>query len=110
MKYVTKQFLNDSEDESGFIVCTATSEKYDDLSRYHAEHPSASVQVQIGDCSKKVYLDFSIYDDTDVQERITKLNVLINALEALREHIPIVWEQSKKNGAKWLDENKGDEE
>jgi len=49
MKYVTKQFLNDSEDESGFIVCTATSENYDDLSTYHAEHPSASVQVQIGD-------------------------------------------------------------
>lgn len=110
MKYVTKQFLNDSVDESGYIICTATSDKYDELSRYHAEHPSAAVQVQLADCSKKIYLDFSVYEDAHVQKRIHKINILINDLEALREQISVVWEQAKEDSTKWLEDNKGVED
>jgi hypothetical protein len=110
MKYINKQFLNDSADETGFIVVKATSERYEDLTRYYAEHPSCDAEVQIGDCSKKIYLDCSIHKEADLKKRTDKINVLIDNLVGLRDILPVIWADAVLQSTLWLEENKDVEE
>lgn len=110
MKFVNKQFLNDSADETGFIVVKALSDRYEDLTDYYAKNPCCNAEVQIGDCSKKVYLDCSVNKDTDLAKRIAKIDVLIDNLLALKEALPRTWEDAVIQSQKWLEENKDVEE
>lgn len=97
MRLTRKQFLSDSPDETGFIVITAATCRLEDMNDYEAKSPNVSAEVQVGDCSKKVYLDFNIYKDKDVKKRIDKLNVLIDNLIELRESLPDMWQDAQVN-------------
>lgn len=106
MKFITKQFLNDSPNETGYIVVNATTPKFEDMCDWESKCPEVSAQVQIGDCSQKIYLDFSITKDSHVQKRIDKLNVMINALEELKGQLPKMWVDAVQNAEAYKESNK----
>lgn len=106
MILVQKQFLNNSEDETGYIIVKASSPKYEDINNYHAAHPELTAEVQIADCSKKIYLDFSCYKDSDVRKRLDKIDVLINNLLDLRHELPKIYDDAVTQAKLWLDNNR----
>lgn len=99
MRLTTKQFLSDSPDETGFIVIIASSPRVEDMqeSSWYRDNTTVESQVQIGDCSGKVYLNFDVNSEENLKKRIAKLNVLIDNLTELRETLPILWEDAKVN-------------
>jgi hypothetical protein len=106
MKFVNKEFLNDSVNETGFIIVKGKSDRQEDLSEHSAENLYMEAEVQISDCSKKIYLDFSVTKDSDLVKRLAKLDVLINNLVELRTHLPVLWADTQLQAAIWLDNNK----
>lgn len=105
MKFTRKEFLNDSAEETGFIVVKCTSPREEDLETYWAKNPSCDAEIQIGDCSKKVFLDCSVHKDSDVAKRVAKINVLIDNLTLLRDQLSPTWEDAKIVAQKWLEDN-----
>lgn len=99
MRLTRKQFLSDSPDETGFIVVTAQTAREEDLKDddWSFKNPNVAAEVQVGDCSKKVYLDFSVYKDSDLQKRIDKLSIMINNLQELKDNLPTFWEDAVKS-------------
>lgn len=115
MRLTLKQFLSDSPSETGFIVVTAETaqlENVDEEGSWSLKNPNVNAEVQIGDCSKKIYLDFCVYKDSDVQKRIDKINVLIDNLQQLKDALPTMWCDSVRvcTEYKELNKDKNDEE
>lgn len=110
MRLTKKHFLSDSPDETGFIVVTASTPLLEKMEQYDRE-PRVDAEVQVGDCSKKIYLDFNIYKDSDVQKRIDKLSIMINNLQELKDALPTFWCDAVKNAEayKFIIENQDKE-
>lgn len=102
MRHTRKQFLSDSPEESGLIVITASSPRVEDIQECTwYEKGGVECQVQIGDCSQKIYLNFNIEKESDVKKRIDKLNVLIDNLTELKEMLPVLWADAKVNAEEY---------
>jgi hypothetical protein len=112
MRLTTKQFLSNSPDETGFIVITASSPRVEDMegSSWYRDNTAVESQVQIGDCSQKVYLNFDVNSKENLKKRLDKLDVLINNLTELRENLPILWEDAKVNAEIYKELNKEKED
>ncbi len=111
MRLTLKQFLSDSPDETGFIIITASSPRVEDIQECTwYEKGGVEAQVQVGDCSQKVYLSFDVKDDISLEKRIAKLNVMIDNLTLLRNTLPALWEDAKSNVEAYKELNKGNED
>lgn len=113
MRLTLKQFLSDSPSETGFIVITASTSRIEDVDEegsWGLKSPTVNAEVQVGDCSKKIYLDFCVYKDSDVQKRIDKINVLIDNLQQLKEALPTMWCDSVRVCTEYKELNKTKEE
>ena len=112
MRLTRKQFLSDSPDETGFIVITAQTSRKEDFEEdeWSLKNPNVSAEVQLGDCTKKIYLDFCVYKDSDVQKRIDKLDVLINNLQELKEKLPSFWADAVHSAEVYKEANKEKED
>jgi hypothetical protein len=109
VRLTKKQFLSDSPDETGFIVVTASTPLLEKMEQYDTE-PRVDAEVQLGDCTKKIYLDFNIYKDSDVQKRIEKLDVLINNLKELKDALPTLWCDAVHSAEIYKEDNKEKED
>jgi hypothetical protein len=112
MRHTRKQFLSDSPDETGFIVIIASSPRVEDMedSSWYRDNTTVESQVQIGDCSQKVYLNFDVNSTENLKKRIDKLDVLINNLQELKEKLPLLWDDAVKNTEAYKETNNKEKE
>ena len=59
--------------------------------------------VNISDCNRKIELDFCIYSEKEKEERLVKLDKLINQFQQLRELV-VKYEHQRKFSTKKPDE------
>ena len=107
MRLTRKQFLSGSPDETGFIIITASSPRLKDMeeSSYYITS-GVDAEVQLGDCSSKIYLNFNFNKEADLQKRLDKLSVLINNLQELKDTLPILWDDARVSAAIYKELNK----
>lgn len=99
MRLTRKQFLSDSP----------RVEDMEDSSWYR-DNTSVESQVQIGDCSQKVYLNFDVNSTENLKKRLDKLDVLINNLQELKEKLPLLWDDAVKNAEAYKETNREKED
>lgn len=83
--------------------------------QYHGYYDqySMNIDMTIWDCSRKISLDFSLYEDGDYKERLKKIRILKESLQEIEdymnEHYDTFWEgvQNAKEEAKNSKENLG---
>lgn len=94
MKYVSKKFLSDGAYESGSVCIYVTSPRE---GKEFRSYTTVDAQVKIGDCSKFAELDFSLSKDGDLEKRLNKLDVLIDELTNMKQHLQDQWKYVKEN-------------
>jgi hypothetical protein len=95
-KYHVRKFLNKKQG-------TATLEISAEYTAWNF-----NCDVALSDCNRKVNLDFSMWEDKYVKERMDKLDLLINELTALRTYlIPATADFITLNKASKAKQNKG---
>lgn len=104
MRYVTKEFLSPSPDESGSVICTIKTVQVKDFTSYgysirEGGHMSAS--VRIADCSDHVILDFDVNGQKGFEKRTAKLDKLIGELQAMRKQMGEMWASHQRDIEYW---------
>lgn len=94
MHYVSKKFLNNSVYENGSIVSIVESPKDPEKIKYYNE---VECTVQIRDCNNVVSLDFRVHNESGLQKRLAKLDVLINELLDVKQELRIQWDYLSKH-------------
>jgi len=86
IKYHKRKFLN-KDDGLAAIETTITLERSD-----------LSASIDISDCNRKVSLDFYMYTPTTkaINDRINKLNILVDSLTAFRDDYISIVEVAKE--------------
>lgn len=112
MRLTRKKFLSESPDETGFIVITASSPRVEYMKEnsWYRDNTTVEAQVQVGDCSHKVYLSFDVNSEEDLKKRIDKLNIMIDHLTELRDTLPYLWDDAKINATAYKELNKDEED
>lgn len=96
MKYYNRGFLNPKHGMAAFIA----SIEYDPpRDKDDCHNTSIYAEFEISDCSRKIALDFSIYDDDDWLKAIHKLNTLQGELATFREELIRARELHKEGAA-----------
>lgn len=94
MRYVSKKFLNQSAYETGSIVVyVETPENAEGMRGYSG----VESEVKISDCNKFITLDMSVNKDSDLENRLGKINVMISELTDLKDHLIEQWKYIKDN-------------
>jgi hypothetical protein len=75
-KYYSRRWLN-SKEGTAFIECSSSN----DLSTYK------DFSFKLSDCHKIVTIDFSFHNIKTKQERVKKINVMIDELNGLKAEI-----------------------
>ena len=112
-QFSIKKFLSDDPFETGAIAASAEVEEDD---RYN----NLTAELVIKDCYKTVTLDFYAGTKEKQQDRLKKIDTLIDVLVSFREALPMFYEEynavlerqeerKKKEISKYVDnqENKG---
>lgn len=76
IKYHSRKFLNKAKGTAAIEVAVETYE-------WNAGVMDASISIT--DCSRRVTLDFSVYNKKDLDEKINKLGLLITEFTNLQE-------------------------
>ena len=79
MKYYKRGFLNEGEGMAAF-ECNVTYEP-------ECRHNSVYADFSIRDCNRQVCLEFSIYEESDYQKAMFKVNSLLIELEAFKKKL-----------------------
>lgn len=109
MRYSTKNFLSDSPDESGSIICKITSPRASELRQYTVDQGGyLTASVRLADCADHIFLDFNAEGPKAYEKRVMKLDKLIEDLQAMRHQYVAMWENHQRD-LKWYNEkNKED--
>lgn len=93
MRYVRKEFLSPSADETGNIVCQIETPRQKDISEYHTKDGCAWMRgtIKMSDCSKTVHLDFDCHDQKSYEKRIAKLDKIVEEVQAMRHQYEAAW-------------------
>lgn len=94
MRYVSKKFLNDSVYETGSIVVTVQSPKTPDQIK---SYDGVESTVTLRDCNSTIHLDFQVSSDEGLQNRLSKLDVLIDELLNAKNELMLQWEYVSKH-------------
>ena len=73
-----KVFLNDLPDETGSI-CWNIQKDGDGIGFF------SDGELKLYDCSRSVTIDFCCYNESDLEGRITKANILITEITKMRD-------------------------
>jgi hypothetical protein len=94
MRYVRKEFLSPSADETGSIVCQIETPQQKDISEHYTKEGCAWMRgtIKISDCSKTVHLDFDCHDERSYEKRIAKLDKIIEEVQAMRHQYEAQWD------------------
>ena len=77
MKHYVRQFLN-TEEQGGTAFIEVTVGEVDTT---HSGEKFVDADITIADCSRKVTLDFSVYDKEALENNLTKLRRLRLAIQ-----------------------------
>jgi hypothetical protein len=94
MRYVSKQFLSPSADETGSMVVQVETPLVKNL---HVGYqgkitPDLEAYVQFRAChGEPVKLDFCAYDQKSFEKRLTKVSLMIQELEDMRRQMTEMW-------------------
>lgn len=80
--YYSRKFLNKKQ---GVAAVETVFESWDSVSGFDST-------VSISDCSRSIRLDFSVYSCNDLAASYAKLQLLIDELSNLHEHITVNYE------------------
>lgn len=96
-RYVTKEFLSPSADETGSIVCQIETPLVKDISEYAMDNPWMRAGIKMTDCSKYINLDFDCHDQASFEKRLAKLDKIINEVQSMRNQYEAMWENNLRN-------------
>lgn len=99
MRYVSKEFLSKSADESGSIVCQIETPRQKDINSHHVLNGASYIwaKIKINDCSKAVTLDFDCHDQKSYEKRIEKLDKLLEEVQTMRKQYEEMWYSSLRD-------------
>lgn len=100
-RYVSKEFLSKSADESGSIVCQVETPRQKDIGAHHVLNGVGYIwaKIKINDCSKSVMLDFDCHDQKSYEKRIEKLDKLVEEVQTMRKQYEEMWNSSLRDVA-----------
>lgn len=101
MRYVRKEFLSQSADESGSVVVQIETPRQKDITEYHVRDGSGWLRagIKISDCYKQVELDFDCHNQKSYEKRILKLDKLLEEVQAMRSQYQEAWESHLRDVA-----------
>lgn len=101
MRYVRKEFLSPSADESGSIICQIETPQQKDISEHYTKQGCAWMRgtIKMSDCSKTVHLDFDCHDQRSYEKRIAKLDKILEEVQAMRNQYKEAWESHLRDVA-----------
>lgn len=106
MRYVSKDFLSQSPDESGSIICTIRTIQVKDMSQYTVNRGGKiEGSIQITDCSRMIELDFYAEGQRGFEKRLAKLDLFIEKLNAMRHQYTHMWENHQRDIAHYVSIN-----
>ncbi len=88
VRHYTRKFLN-KEEGTALIEVTAS-----------LSHWSLECEVLLSDCYKSVRLDMSVYEEKDYQEKIDKINIILEEVSKAKEFLQNNIEKYKEQSAK----------
>lgn len=99
MRYVSKEFLSKSADESGSIVCQIETPRQADIHQHHVQDKVTYIwaKIKINDCSKHVTLDFDCHDQKSFEKRVEKLDKLVQEVQTMRKQYEEMWYSSLRD-------------
>lgn len=98
MRFVTKDFLSTSPDESGSIICKIKTTQVKDMGSYIVkEGGRIDGSVRLSDCSTHIELDFYAVGQKSYEKRVEKLDCLIEKLQAMRGQYVEMWESHQRD-------------
>lgn len=93
MRYSTKNFLSSSPDESGSLICKVETSLASDISDWTIRNGGQiNGSVRVADCSQYVILDFDAVGQKSYEKRLSKLDKMIEDLQAMRHQYVAMWE------------------
>lgn len=93
MRFVSKDFLSMSPDESGSIVCSISTIRVKDMSPYTAaKGGTISGSMSISDCSETICLDFYAEGQRSYEKRVEKFDTLLAKIQNMRDQYVEMWE------------------
>lgn len=99
MIYCSKRWLSKRNDETGSMVCRAITPRLKD--RY-GERNSVEASIVVRSCyGEPCELDFNIYSEKGLQDRLDKLDTMIAELVEFKAQLPGIWEDSVKVGEEY---------
>jgi hypothetical protein len=98
MRFVTKDFLSPSPDESGSIICKIKTAQVKDFTPYMVrEGGRIHASVRIADCSENIELDFYAEGEKSYNKRLEKLDFLIEKLQSMRSQYVEMWDSHQRD-------------
>lgn len=98
MRYVTKDFLSASPDESGSVICKITTARVKDMSEYSIRDGGRiDGTLRISDCSDHVEIDFYAVGENNFKKRVEKFDLLLEKVQAMREQYVAMWENHQRD-------------
>lgn len=94
MRYVVKEFLSDSPDESGSVICKVMTDRVKDIHSYsHCVRSGGYMNssLRIADCGGHIILDFDCTGQKGFDKRKAKLDKMIDILQAMRKQMDEMW-------------------
>lgn len=95
MRFATKDFLSESPDESGSVICKLSTDRVRDMNSWSHSVKSGgymSGSLRISDCSDHIILDFDCTGQKGFDKRKAKLDKLISKLQDMRSQMDHMWE------------------
>lgn len=91
VKYGSKRFLSEEDVHSTGSICvySCLEEGYENRS-YH------SAEIILKDCNKTISLEMSFSNESQYQERIKKVDILVDELLKFKEVLSEHWEMLQK--------------
>lgn len=104
MKYISKRFLSDDQDETGSIVVKVEGTTMADMGRWNAENVSVNAEVTFRDChGKPIYLQFCLDKEHSLDSRFDKVNLIIAELEKLKVQLRKAFLETEETAKLWLE-------
>lgn len=98
MRYVTKDFLSQSPEESGSVICKITTARVKDITVYNVrEGGRIDGSLRIADCSEHIELDFYAVGQKSFDKRVEKLDTLLEKIQAMRNQYVTLWENHQRD-------------
>lgn len=95
IKYGSKRFLSEEDVHSTGSICV-----YSYLEEGYEGHTYHDAEIVLKDCSRTISLEMSFKNENEFQERVKKVDILVEELlkfkEALSEHWKMLQKVKKK--------------